>query len=328
MENLIIKNLELKGKVILAPMAGITSFSYRKFMNKFGCAITYSEMISDCGLIYNNKRTFEMIKTDGSDKPLAIQLFGGKKETLLEALDILEKSNTNYDVLDINLACPVPKVTKSNGGSSWLKDVSLMKDMMKSIVENSKKPVSAKIRLGWEKNNVIEIAKALEEAGVSFLTIHCRTKKELYIGEAHYEALKDLKKYIKIPYAVSGNIFTLNDAIKALEISKADSIAVARGGIGNPLLIKNINHYLNNELDKIEEPTIEGQIEYLKEFTTLLNEEFGEQRAVSILRGIAPKFFNMFSNTKKLKNEISTTITSIDSLFNIVNDYLMNNEIY
>ena len=328
MENLIIKNLELKGKVILAPMAGITSFSYRKFMNKFGCAITYSEMISDCGLIYNNKRTFEMIKTDGSDKPLAIQLFGGKKETLLEALDILEKSNTNYDVLDINLACPVPKVTKSNGGSSWLKDVSLMKDMMKNIVEKSKKPVSAKIRLGWEKNNVIEIAKALEEAGVSFLTIHCRTKKELYIGEAHYEALKDLKKYIKIPYAVSGNIFTLNDAIKALEISKADSIAVARGGIGNPLLIKNINHYLNNELDKIEEPTIEGQIEYLKEFTTLLNEEFGEQRAVSILRGIAPKFFNMFSNTKKLKNEISTTITSIDSLFNIVNDYLMNNEIY
>ncbi len=328
MENLIIKNLELKGKVILAPMAGITSFSYRKFMNKFGCAITYSEMISDCGLIYNNKRTFEMIKTDGNDKPLAIQLFGGKKETLLEALDILEKSNTNYDVLDINLACPVPKVTKSNGGSSWLKDVPLMKDMMKSIVEKSKKPVSAKIRLGWEKNNIIEIAKALEEAGVSFLTIHCRTKKELYIGEAHYEALKDLKKYIKIPYAVSGNIFTLNDAIKALEISKADSIAVARGGIGNPLLIKNINHYLNNELDKIEEPTIEGQIEYLKEFTTLLNEEFGEQRAVSILRGIAPKFFNMFSNTKKLKNEISTTITSIDSLFNIVNDYLMNNEIY
>ncbi len=328
MENLKIKNLELKGKVILAPMAGITSFSYRKFLNKFGCAITYSEMISDCGLIYNNKRTFEMIKTDGSDKPLAIQLFGGNKDTLLTALDILEKSNTDYDVLDINLACPVPKVTKSNGGSSWLKDIPAMKDMMKSIVEKSSKPVSAKIRLGWDRNNVIEIAKALEEAGVSFLTIHCRTKKELYIGEAHYEALKDLKKYITIPYAVSGNIFTLNDAIKALEISKADAIAVARGGIGNPLLIKNINHYLNNELDLIEEPTIEGQIEYLKEFTTLLNEEFGEQKAVSILRGIAPKFFNMFSNTKKLKNEISTTITSVDSLFEIVNNYLKDNKVY
>lgn len=328
MENLKIKNLELKGKVILAPMAGITSFSYRKFLNKFGCAITYSEMISDCGLIYNNKRTFEMIKTDGSDKPLAIQLFGGNKETLLTALDILEKSNTDYDVLDINLACPVPKVTKSNGGSSWLKDIPAMKDMMKSIVEKSSKPVSAKIRLGWDRNNVIEIAKALEEAGVSFLTIHCRTKKELYIGEAHYEALKDLKKYITIPYAVSGNIFTINDAIKALEISKADAIAVARGGIGNPLLIKNINHYLNNELDLIEEPTIEGQIEYLKEFTTLLNEEFGEQKAVSILRGIAPKFFNMFSNTKKLKNEISTTITSVDSLFEIVNNYLKDNKVY
>lgn len=327
MKNLKIKNLELKGKVILAPMAGITSFSYRKFLNKFGCSLTFTEMISDCGLIYNNKRTFEMIKSDGSDRPLAIQLFGGQKETLLKGLQILEESNVGYDILDINLACPVPKVTKSNGGSSWLKNIPLMKEVMSEIVKKSSKPVSAKIRLGWEENDVLEIAKALEEAGVSFLTIHCRTKKELYLGEAHYEALKDLKKYIKIPYAVSGNIFTLNDAIKALEISKADAIAVARGGIGNPLLIKNINHYLNNELDKIEEPTIEGQFNYLKEFTSLLNDEFGEKRAVSILRGIAPKFFNMFPNTKKLKNEISTTITSIDSLFKIIENYKTNEKI-
>ncbi len=327
MNSLKIKNIELKGKVILAPMAGITSFSYRKFLNKFGCSLTYTEMISDCGLVYNNNRTFEMIKTDGSDKPLAIQLFGGSEETLLRGVEILENSGIDYDILDINLACPVPKVTKSNGGSSWLKDIPAMKEVMTKVVAKSHKPVSAKIRLGWDENNVIEIAKVLEEAGISFLTIHCRTKKELYIGEAHYEALKDLKNYIKIPYAVSGNIFTLNDAIKALEISKADAVAVARGGIGNPLLIKNINHYLNGEMDKIEEPTIEGQINFLKEFCDLLVDEFGEKRAVSILRGIAPKFFNMFSNTKKLKNEIATTITTIDSLFNIVDNYLKNNEV-
>lgn len=316
-ENRILKLIN-SNEVILAPMAGITSFSYRKFMKQFGCSITYTEMISDCGLIYDNKRTFDMIKSDGSDRPLAIQLFGGKKETLLEAIEILEKSGVNYDILDLNLACPVPKVTKGNGGSSWLKDIEKMKDMVSAVVKKSSKPVSCKVRLGWETINIKEIAKALEEAGCELLIIHARTKKELYSGTPHYEELSSLHELISIPYAVSGNIFTLEDAKKAKEITKADFIAVARGGIGNPTLLTNINNYLKGN-DEIETTSIKKQKEYLLEFINLLVLEVGEVRANSILRGIAPKFFNMFPNSKELRNEIATKSTSLERMLEIIN---------
>lgn len=318
MKNNKILNLINKNEVILAPMAGITSFSYRKFMNKFNTSITYTEMISDCGLIYDNKRTFDMIKSDGSDRPLAIQLFGGKKETLLKAVDILENSNINYDILDLNLACPVPKVTKSNGGSSWLKDIEKMKDMVKEVVNKSTHPVSCKVRLGYDEINIIEIAKALEEAGVELIIIHARTKKELYSGTPHYEALAALHDYISIPYAISGNIFSLEDAIKAKEISNADFIAVARGGIGNPTLITNINNYLNGS-NEIVTTSIKKQKEYLLEYMDLLVDEVGEIRANSILRGIAPKFFLMFPNLKEIRNKISTESTSLTKMKEIIN---------
>ena len=315
-----IKDLKIEGKVILAPMAGVTSFSYRKFNRKFFNGLTYTEMISDCGLNYHNERTFDMCYQDGKDHPLALQLFGGSKETLLKAIDELE-SRFDYDILDLNLACPVPKVTKSNGGSSWLKDLDLLKDMVSAVVKKSKKPVTCKIRLGFNEINVLEIAKTLEDCGVSFLCIHCRTKKELYSGLPHYDALKDLKNVISIPFAVSGNIFTLEDAIKAYEITKCDAIAVARGGIGHPLLIKNIENYFAGVNEFYEENKID-QVNYLKEYATLLKEEIGTERAASVLKGIAPKFLINFADSKPYRIEIVQSIKKVEDMFQILNKYL------
>lgn len=317
-----IKDILIKEKVILAPMAGITSFSYRKFYRKFFNGLTYTEMISDCGLIYDNKRTSLMCNVDEKDHPIALQLFGGSKETLLKAIKICEE-NFKYDILDLNLACPVPKVIKNNGGSSWLKDLDLLKDMVKAVVNESLKPVSCKIRLGFNENNVIEIAKTLEECGVSFLCIHCRTKKELYSGLPHYEALKDLKKYIKIPFAVSGNIFSVEDAINAFKITNCDAIAVARGGIGHPLLLKNINKYFSNDFNYLIESK-EEQCEFLKEYVNLLIDEVGEKRASSIIKGIAPKFFSNFNDFKKYNLRV-TSINSINELYEIIEEYLNEN---
>jgi tRNA-dihydrouridine synthase len=165
-----IKELFNTKKVVLAPMAGITSFSYRKLMQKFGIALSYTEMISDCGLIYDNKETKELLLTDGEEGPLAIQLFGGSKETLVKGIEILESMNIKYDILDLNLACPVYKVTKNNGGSSWLKDLTLLEEMIKEVVKVSSKPVSCKIRLGWDdsKINVEEVCKILQDNGLPF----------------------------------------------------------------------------------------------------------------------------------------------------------------
>ena len=316
-----IGNVEIKGKVILAPMAGITSFSYRKFMKQFNPALTYTEMISDCGLIYENQRTLNYLKTDGSDRPLAVQLFGGNKDELVKAIDIIENADCEYDILDLNLACPVNKVIRNNGGSSWLKDQNKLYEMVKAVVEKSKKPVSCKIRLGFDTINVEETVQTLERAGVSFIAIHARTRSQAYSGKADYEKLKNIRDLIKIPFCISGDIFSVEDALYALKVTRADAVMVARGGVGNPELISNINLALvrkpyNENLD------FNKQYRYLKEYVGYLVEEYGENRAVSLLRGIAPKFFIKLPNSKQLRIELASTIKKEQDIYDVCDKYI------
>ena len=148
------ENIEVKGKVVLAPMAGVTFYAYRKFMAPFGVSMFYSEMVSDCGLIYENKETYKYLKTDKDEHPFGIQLFGNKAETICKAIDIIKECEHQPDFIDLNLACPVPKVTKPGSGSSLLKDVDYLKEMVSQIVKHSPYPITCKIRLGWDKNNI------------------------------------------------------------------------------------------------------------------------------------------------------------------------------
>ncbi len=316
-----IGNVEIKGKVILAPMAGITSFSYRKFMKQFNPALTYTEMISDCGLIFENKRTLNYLKTDGSDRPLAVQLFGGEKDELLKAIDIIENSGFEYDILDLNLACPVNKVIRNNGGSSWLKDQDKLYDMVQAVVKKSKKPVSCKIRIGFDSINVEETVKTLEKAGVNFIAIHARTRLQAYSGKADYEKLKNVRDLIKIPFCVSGDIFSVNDALDALKITRANAVMVARGAVGNPELISNLNLAFDGK-PYDENLSYERQYKYLKEYVGYLVNEYGEDRAVSLLRGIAPKFFIKLPNSKQLRVELASTIKKEKDLYDICDKYI------
>lgn len=311
-----------ENRVLLAPMAGITSFAYRKFMSKFGTSIEVSEMISDCGLIYDNDETKKLLYTDNKEHFLSIQLFGGEKEKIIKAIKIIESLNINYKVLDINLGCPVPKVTRNNGGSSWLKDLDKLEDLMKEVVKTSSKPVSAKIRLGWNEEtiNVYETCKILEKCGVSFITIHCRTTKQGYTGKARYEEIKDIKNIVNIPIVVSGDIFTYEDALRAYEITKCDAVAVARGGIGNPKLITEINEAFKGKIPEITR-NIEEQKGFLIEFMDELIAEKGEMLAIRLLRGVSSKFFSGMINSKSLRNELASKTFTRDDVINILKKY-------
>ena len=321
--NLNLKQIFTERKVVLAPMAGITSFSYRKLMQQYGVALSYTEMISDCGLIYENKETEELLNTDGNEGLLAVQLFGGTKETLVKGIKILESFNIPYDILDLNLACPVYKVTRNNGGSSWLKNLDLLKEMIHEVVKVSSKPVSCKIRLGWDDGhiNVEEVCKILQDAGVCLIAIHARTTKQGYTGKERYEELKNIREILQIPFIISGDIFTSDDAMKALEITKADAVMIARGGTGNPLLVKEINSRTAGILDYKEEKTFAQQKEFLIKYTEDLIKEKGEDRAIRLLRGIAPKFFSYFPFSKEIRKRISTSIKSYKDLENILNEF-------
>ena len=316
-----IGNIEIESKVVLAPMAGVTSLAYRKFMKPFGVGLTVTEMVSDCGLIYDNKKTLDYIKTFDGEHPIAIQLFGSDSDKINKAIDIVLKNNPEVDIIDINLGCPVPKVTSTGAGSALLKDTAKLEKFMKEIVEHSPVPVTAKIRLGWNEENInfLDNIKALENAGVKAIGIHVRTTAQMYAGKARYELITNLREKMSVPLIVSGDIYSLDDAIKALEFSKADAVMVARGGTGNPTLVKQIDTYFRTG-ERLPNASLEENIKFLLEFTDLLIEEKGEYRAMSILRGIAPKFFDGYPGMKQIKNQIAQTITTKESLLKILNN--------
>lgn len=316
-----IGNVEIKSKVILAPMAGVTSLAYRNFMKPFGVGLSVSEMVSDCGLIYENKKTYEYLKTSELERPVAIQLFGADAHQMCQAIDIVFKYNKNIDIIDINLGCPVPKVTNPGAGSALLKDPEKLEQYMRKICEHCPVPVTAKIRLGWDDKsiNFLENIHALEKAGVAGIGIHARTTKQMYSGKARYELLENLREKMNVPLFVSGDIYTLDDAIKALEITKADAVMVARGGVGNPTLVKQIDQYYKDG-NRLPNATLEENINHLIKLTDLLIEEKGEFGAMLILRGIAPKFFTGYPGTKQFKNTIAQTLTTKQTLEKIIED--------
>ena len=323
-----IKNLEINSKVVLGPMAGITFRSYREFMSRFGFGVCITEMVSDMGLIYGNEETSTYIDFQKGDYLTGVQLFGHEPENIKKAAKIALKKNNWIDFFDINMGCPVPKVTNTGAGSALMKNPKLCGDIVRAIKEVTDKPVTAKIRLGWDNNsiNYLEVIKELEEAGVDMIAIHSRTRKELYAGEPHHELLKGLREKMKVPLVISGNIYSLDNAIRAMEITGADAVMVARGGIGNPYLLKQINEYFTNG-NRLENPSLKEQLKWCKELGEMIAEEKGEFTGMRVYRAIAPKFVQGIPNAKKYKVRLCTELTTLDSLNQILKDIAKENDI-
>lgn len=323
-----LKDLEINSRVILAPMAGITFKSYRKFMANFGFGFCVTEMVSDMGLIYGNDETSTYIDFEKEGFITGVQLFGKDAENIKKAAEIALNKNPNIDFFDVNMGCPVPKVVNSGAGSALMKNPKLCGDIIRAIKSVTDKPVTAKIRLGWDNNsiNYLEVIKELEDAGVDMIGIHSRTRKELYLGEPHHEMLKDLRKKMNVPLAISGNIYTLDDAIKAMEITGADAVMVARGGVGNPYLLKQINQFYKDGT-RLEDPSLKEQIEWCYELGKAVAEEKGEDRGMRVYRAIAPKFFQGIPNGKHYRLRLSSEIVDLKSLKNILLDLAKDNDL-
>ena len=321
-------NIEVKSKVVLAPMAGVTFDSYRKFMSRFGFGVCVTEMVSDMGLIYGNKETSTYIDFEKGNYITGVQLFGHDPETIKKAAIIALNTNKNIDFFDVNMGCPVPKVTDTGAGSALMKNPKLCGDIIRGLKEVTTLPISAKIRLGWDNKsiNYREVIKELQNAGVDMIGIHARTRKELYSGEPHYDLLKDLGKTMSVPLVVSGNIYSLEDAVNALNITGADAVMVARGGVGNPFLLTQIERYFEDGT-VLPNPSLKEQIIWCKELGEMICEEKGEERGMRIYRGIASKFFNGFKNAKKYKVRLSTELVDLHSLNEILKDIAKENDV-
>lgn len=299
-----IGNVELCGKVVCAPMAGVTNRVYRKIAKEFGASLVYTEMISDKALCFNSENTYKMIELDADEHPVALQLFGGEKEYLVRAIEIINK--TNAEIVDINMGCPVPKVIKSMAGSFWLKDIESSKDKIEAIVKASNKPVTAKIRLGWDEGsiNVVDMAKMLESAGVSAICVHARTRSQFYTGKARIEYIKMVKEAVKIPVIGNGDIKSIDDAIEMFEKTNCDAVMIGRGALGNPWLFKQIDHYLKTG-ERLEDPTVFERLDMCIRHARELCEIMEEKVAIKEMRTHACYYIKGLPNSCLLKNEIN-----------------------
>lgn len=322
-----VKDIYIDSKVVLAPMAGVTNIAYRKMCKRYGAGMVTTEMISDKGIFYHDKKTKDMASIDDNEHPVAIQIFGGEIDTLINAAKWVDEQ-TNADIIDINMGCPVPKVLKSDAGSKYLLDVERIYNTVKSVVENVKKPVTVKIRIGWDHNsiNVFEVSDAIIKAGASALVIHGRTKSDLYSGTVNYDLIKQVKElHPDFPIIANGDITSPIKAKEVLDYTKCDAIMIGRGSYGNPFIFKQINHYLNTG-ELLEEPDLFERIDALKDYAKDLIEYKGEIIALKELRGQAGWFLKGCRNGAKLRGEISY-IKTYQDLEDILNRAILaNNE--
>ena len=314
-----IGNIQIDNILSLAPMAGVTNIAYRKMCKKYGAGVVTTEMISDKGIFYNDKKTKMLGMIDDFEHPVGIQIFGGDLETLIFAAKWVDEE-TNADFIDINMGCPVLKVLKSNAGSKYLLDVERIYKTIDSIVKNVKKPVTVKIRIGYDHNsiNAIEVCNAIIKANASAIAIHGRTKSDLYSGEVNYQIIKEIKEqHPNFPIIANGNIDSPQKAKQVLDYTKCDGLMIGRASYGNPFIFKQINHYLKyNEL--LDDLKIADRINILLDYAKDLIFYKGELMAMKELRGQAGWFIKNCPNSSKIRAQLSS-INTFDDLKNILN---------
>jgi len=317
-----IGNVILKNNIVLAPLAGYTNSAFRKIIKEMGIGLIYTEMISDKGLIYENKKTDELLYVTDFERPISCQLFGSDKESFVKAAKIvIEKMHP--DIIDINMGCPVPKVAlRSQAGSALLKDVNKIKEIVKAVVDTVEIPVTVKIRSGWDDKNINakEVAIACEESGASAICIHGRTRSQGYSGKVNLDIIKEVKESVNIPVIGNGDIKTLDDAKKMFDYTKCDAIMIGRMALENPFFIKELVSYFENGII-LNKSTYKDKIELaLKHFNYLL-EIKNEKQAVLEMRSIASFYIKGLPSSIKIKNELFK-IKDKENLINLLNNYL------
>ena len=237
-------NVELEVPLALAPMAGITDLPFRVLCREQGCGFTVSEMVSAKGLLYNNCKTFEMLRIDEAERPTAIQLFGSDPHELARAAEIVEKAGA--DMIDFNMGCPVPKVVNNGEGSALMKNPELAYEILARMADAVKIPVTVKFRSGWSDKsiNAVEIARKAEKAGVAAVAVHARTREQFYTGKADWTVIRDVKQAVNIPVFGNGDIKNADDGARMLAETGCDGLMVGRGADGNPWIFSELRAML------------------------------------------------------------------------------------
>lgn len=317
-----IGNVEIENQLVLAPMAGITNEAFRSICKEMGAGLVVCEMISDKALSFHNAKTIKMTGVSQNEHPLSMQIFGADKETLVYAAKWIYE-NTDADIIDINMGCPVNKVAKRAGaGSSLLRDPNKVYEITKAVVEATPLPVTVKIRIGWDENNInaVENAKMIEKAGACAIAVHGRTRAQMYSGHANLDVIKDVVEAVNIPVVGNGDIVDGPSALHMLEYTGCKAIMIGRGALGNPWIFKEINAYFaGEEFKRPSKEEIYNMIVYQYERLLKLK---GERLALLEMRSHVGWYLKGMQGSAQIKNKANQAL-SFEEVKKILKEYLL-----
>jgi nifR3 family TIM-barrel protein len=308
-------NIITPNNVFLAPMAGVTDLPFRLICKGFNCGMVYTEMVSAKGLFYKNERTNDLLYVDPKEHPAGVQLFGNDPQILKEISK--EVAESDVDFIDLNMGCPAPKITKNGEGSALMKNPQLIGEIVYETAKNLQKPLTVKIRKGFDDNqiNAVEIAKIVEQAGASAITVHGRTREQFYSGKADWDIIKQVKSQVGIPVIGNGDIKKPEDAKKMLEYTGCDGVMIGRAAQGNPWIFKRTVHYLETG-ELLSEPTFDERAATIMQHAKMLIAYKGSYTGVREMRSHLTSYVKGIHGATDIRRALTTveTLQDIENL--------------